>query len=741
MKKYFYLFLLFVIVLFSNLNDANSQTYGPLYTDATFDAKAIDVNLAVGAIAGEAGVSNGAASYTIPISVPPGTNGVSPSIAVVYNSMTGNGLLGQGWNLASGGSITRVGKNLFHDGVVGGVNIDANDRFALDGARMIVTNGIYGQANSKYTLEVQNFSSITAYGISGNGPEYFIAVTKDGTIMEYGNSPDSKQESGSGIYVWSLNRVYYKDGNFIDYEYIFNTSHQYLKKISYSFSNNFFTPNVVEFEYMYRDDRISSYIKGLKCEFPFLLEKVKLYYNYDVDFPLNNFASKSFEFKYAFQKTSSYLIELIEKDELNAKLNSTIFKYGEIPDIYNKVQCTTPFNISDDYSASDINGDGIDEVIVYTKSASGLGSYYTNFKILQKSSIPNNNSYSLLSTTALPSNFNVVFKNRVKPNLKIASDFDGNGMNDLLFAKIDEVGPNNNRYKILGDLLLYNSPSSGTTYPAPISIANSSSLWPFTKVPDNGNYLLSGDFNGDGKTDIITFFISDGNNNFSENRIFLNGNSTSLQPGNNSYSWFSNSIWHKALKTYVLDFNGDGRDDIMLIDNDHTEILTYDQSLNKYSSLYHTSYFGYPNKYQLIFFGDFNGDGKTDLLTRGEILNDNSSWTVSLSTGTDFFQEPQTFFKNPDYRPNSYNATNDKIFIADYNGDGQSDIFHSYNHNYDLLSTIDIYYSVSEGFFREQSLNNYFIGVQVESSLPFDSDGDGKTEILNYNKMTVRIST
>ena len=126
MKKNFFLtFSLFIVLHFGFKNNSFSQNYTPLYTTATFDAKTIDVNLAVGAVNGSVGVSNGTASYSIPISIPPGTNGIVPSVSVSYNSFVGNGLLGQGWSLSASSMITRVGKSIFHDGAIDAVNLNS----------------------------------------------------------------------------------------------------------------------------------------------------------------------------------------------------------------------------------------------------------------------------------------------------------------------------------------------------------------------------------------------------------------------------------------------------------------------------------------------------------------------------------------------------------------------------------------------------------------------------------------
>src|SRR5215468_5319223 len=80
----------------------------------------------------------GGASYTIPISVPPGSAGVVPGLSLEYASQGTNGLLGVGWRLGGLPSIGRCPQTIVQDGAVGGVNYDANDRFCMDGQRLVV---------------------------------------------------------------------------------------------------------------------------------------------------------------------------------------------------------------------------------------------------------------------------------------------------------------------------------------------------------------------------------------------------------------------------------------------------------------------------------------------------------------------------------------------------------------------------------------------------------------------------
>jgi len=159
------LIILFLHILFANMLQAQ-----------------INTNLPVGAIPGEVDVSpRGAATYTIPIEVVPGTQGMQPNLAIVYNSQGDFGLLGMKWDLAGLSAITRCGKTPYFDGISLGIDFKSGT-YMLDGERLMPC------ATNILATEQENFMRIYPYD------DYFIAYADDGSVIEYGNSPDSKQK-------------------------------------------------------------------------------------------------------------------------------------------------------------------------------------------------------------------------------------------------------------------------------------------------------------------------------------------------------------------------------------------------------------------------------------------------------------------------------------------------------------------------------------------------------------------
>src|SRR5207302_1394150 len=74
----------------------------------------------IGNTAGSWGVTaGGAATYSVPLELPPGRRGMQPGLSLVYNSRDKDGDLGVGWSLAGFSAITHCGSNLSIDGAVG----------------------------------------------------------------------------------------------------------------------------------------------------------------------------------------------------------------------------------------------------------------------------------------------------------------------------------------------------------------------------------------------------------------------------------------------------------------------------------------------------------------------------------------------------------------------------------------------------------------------------------------------
>ena len=224
---------------------------------------------AVGATPGSHQVSpSGAFTYTIPIAVPPGTAGIEPKLSLSYNSQGGNGLLGMGWSLAGLSVIHRCPKTMVQDGVIGGVNYNANDRYCLDGQRLVAVSGTYGADATEYRTESESYSRIVSYGSQGSGPAWWKVWTKSGQILEYGNTADSRIEAQgkTEVMLWSLNKLQDTVGNYLTVSYIEDTPNgqYYPDRIDYTGNSNAGkTPgNSVRFVYETRPDITPLYQAG-----------------------------------------------------------------------------------------------------------------------------------------------------------------------------------------------------------------------------------------------------------------------------------------------------------------------------------------------------------------------------------------------------------------------------------------------------------------------------------------------
>jgi len=171
--------------------------------------------------------ASGAATYSIPIKLPAGPAGFTPSLSLGYSSQGGNGLLGQGWSLNGLSAISRCPLTKAQDGRSRAVAFDAEDGLCLDGARLVFfasSSGVNGYTEKEYRTEIESFSKVVAYIPSNQtDPQYIKVWRKDGLIDSYGNTPSSRVEVGLTSAIareWRLNRREDRRGNYMDVQYV-----------------------------------------------------------------------------------------------------------------------------------------------------------------------------------------------------------------------------------------------------------------------------------------------------------------------------------------------------------------------------------------------------------------------------------------------------------------------------------------------------------------------------------------
>lgn len=203
---------------------------------------------------------NGALVLSYPITVPPGRNGMQPSLSLDYNSQNTDNIniFGYGWSINIP-YIERVNKL--------GTNRIYTDNFfssSLDGELKPITlsdlsHGLYGSK-----IESGNFLNYTF-----NSENYWEVYDKNGTkytfgsFIGFGNQLDPN--NGVRTYRWFLVEMRDSNDNFIKYEYSLSDQGQiYPSKIKYTGSGSTDGIFTVEFFQADRNDKITSFSSGFE---------------------------------------------------------------------------------------------------------------------------------------------------------------------------------------------------------------------------------------------------------------------------------------------------------------------------------------------------------------------------------------------------------------------------------------------------------------------------------------------
>ena len=255
---------------------------------------------------------------------------------------------------------------------------------------------------------------------------------------------------------------------------------------------------------------------------------------------------------------------------------------------------------------------------------------------------------------------------------------------------------------------------------------STSPYWSIDWRPDGHEEIVTGDFNGDGKTD-----VANSRSRWGSWRVSLSTGSGFI-----TQDWSTNPYWsidwrpdgHEQIVTG--DFNGDGKTDIAhsrsrwgswrVSLSTGSGFTTQDWSTNSWAIDWR------PDNHEEVITGDFNGDGKTDIAHSRSRWGD---WRVSLSTGSGFIT--QNWSTSPywtiDWRPDGH----EEIVTGDFNGDGKTDIAHSRSQ----WGAWRVSLSTGSGFnTQDWSTGSWAIDLRAdghEKIVVADFNGDKKSDIAH----------
>ena len=657
-------------------------------------AAATQGGAAPAAVTGNLGDFQGSIPFQIPA-----YHGLQPPLGLAYDSLGGNGLVGQGWQLTGFPQIDRTSAER-------GAPRFSGDVFQLNGEDLVPNTSLGGQ----YVTKRQSFVRIS-YDATAHAWTFF---DKSGVKYTLGQGVNA----GPGVSRWLITSMTDPHGNTVTYSYWCDPKgfQCYPNTVSYN-------GTTITFYREARPDVISQAVGGVL---------------------ITSYRIKTVEVQVGTAIARVYALGYVTSAATGRSLLSTVTQYGTdatvdasgkvtggtaLPPIKASYQVdgTQAFTgggllwayCAPSYGAlqmADVNGDGKADLVC---------SVYNSYTHL----------YDTYVALANGSGFNspTLWLSQWCNNVPTLADVTGDGRADLVCPVYN---PATYSYSMAVSL------STGTSF------NGSGSGWWLANWCPSAPVLA--DVNGDGRADLVCEAWNGGGYNMSV--AFSNGVNAFTDQGR----WATNWCWTLPR---LADINGDGKADLVCTIPQYNYwgyIIGYDvyvlfsngvnafsgggQWLSGWGNYYCNGV--YNHNQSSITIADVNGDGKADLVCLSPVYNYYNylvgyDVNVALSNGSTGFSVSQWTSGWSGF----CQAGTGQIFLADVNGDGKTDLVCYYpNKNY-VYSQVYVALSNGSSAFSGESLwRGSWCGTDGQFFLA-DTNGDGRADLVCQDNSTGNIWT
>lgn len=235
----------------------------------------IDTTCAIGRIPLTSGTTpTGAKTYSIAVPTAAGFH-LTPSISLDYSSQAGDGPAGYGWSIGGLSSISIRNKSSYYDDTIAPADInDGTAAYCLDGVPL-VTNDITDLYSSGYTLQTTRGFIVVKKNVSGGVVTHFTALFPDGSRATYGWTSNSQN-----LVSYPITEKTDIHGNKITFHYRPASSpsqHRRVYEIHYGFNSSGTYQGKISFSYSQRSDISTVFRAGANVTDKWLLKGIASY--------------------------------------------------------------------------------------------------------------------------------------------------------------------------------------------------------------------------------------------------------------------------------------------------------------------------------------------------------------------------------------------------------------------------------------------------------------------------------